>query len=167
MEVVERPKRGTEGAGLHHAGAAMSTPEVDDWFVREVLPLEPILMHFLQHNWRNKSEIDDLCQDVYVRVYEAAQGQLPEHVKPFVLTTARNLLIDKVRQERIVPIDAVDDLDAIGSIEEMPGAERIVLAREELRIVQAALDKLPSRCRQAVVFRKIDGLSRREIAIRM
>ena len=34
-------------------------------------------MQFLQHNWRNRSDIDDLRQDVYVRVYEAAQKQIP------------------------------------------------------------------------------------------
>lgn len=145
----------------------MSVPDVDGWFVREVLPLEPILMQFLQHNWRNRSEADDLCQDIYVRVYEAAKRQIPEKTKPFVMATARNLLIDRIRQERIVPIDAVEDLDAVEALWEEPDAERVVIAREELRALQRALDKLPARCREAVVMRKIEGLSRREIATRM
>jgi len=29
-------------------------------------------MQFLQHNWRNGSEVTDLRQDIYVRVYESA-----------------------------------------------------------------------------------------------
>ena len=33
--------------------------------------------------------------------------------------------------------------------------------------LQAALDQLPPRCREAVVMRKIEGLPRREIAMRM
>ena len=73
------------------SGVGMAASEVVEWFVREVLPLEAILMHFLRHNWRDQSDIEDLRQEVYVRVCEAAQKQLPEQAKPFVLMTARNL----------------------------------------------------------------------------
>ena len=84
--------------------------------------------------------------------------------KPFVFTTARNLLIDRVRREQIVPIEAVADLDALGIAADEPGPDRSVIAREELRRLQAALDRLPPRCREAVVLQQIEGLSRREIA---
>lgn len=161
--MTERPGQDTEGAD--RAGATASA--VDLWFVQKVLPLELILMQFLQQNWRNKAEIDDLCQDVYVRVYESARTQIPEKAKPFVLTTARNLLIDRFRQERIVPIDAVEDLESAPALNDEPGPDRTVMARQELRMLQIALDRLPKRCREAVVMRKIEGLSRRDIALRM
>ena len=47
-------------------GAVIAASEVDAWFVREILPLEAALMQFLQHNWRNKSDIADLRQLVLV-----------------------------------------------------------------------------------------------------
>ena len=71
--MVETPETSREDADLRHAGAAMTASDVKAWFVREVLPLEAALMQFLRHNWRNNSDIDDLRQEVYVRVYEAAQ----------------------------------------------------------------------------------------------
>ena len=37
----------------------------------------------------------------------------------------------------------------------------------ELRRVQAGLNNLPERCREAVMLRKIEGLSTREAAVRM
>ncbi len=40
-------------------------------------------MQFLHHNWRNKSEIADLRQDVYERVCEAALRQRPYNTKAF------------------------------------------------------------------------------------
>jgi len=49
----------------------------------------------------------------------------------------------------------------------VPGPNHSVAAREELRLLQSALDRLPPQCREAVVMRKIDGLSRKEIAARM
>jgi RNA polymerase sigma-70 factor (ECF subfamily) len=84
-----------------------------------------------------------------------------------VFAIARNLLIDRLRRERIVPIEAVADVDALGLAADEPGPDRIVLARDALRRVQDALDHLPPRSRDVVVFKQIDGLSRREIAERM
>jgi RNA polymerase sigma factor (sigma-70 family) len=163
-EKLETHNRGTEP---HRVGADISAFNVRDWFLREVFPLEGVLMQFLHQNWRNKNDIEDLRQDVYMRVYEAAQKEIPEKAKPFILKTARNLLVDRVRREHVVPIEAVADLDALGAAIEAPGPERSAIARDMLRRLQAALDRLPPRCREAVVLKQIEGLSRREIAERM
>jgi RNA polymerase sigma factor (sigma-70 family) len=158
----ETPETGREDTCHANASALANA-----WFVREVLPLEALLMTFLRRNWSDKSEIADLRQEVYVRVYEAAKKQIPELAKPFVLMTARNLLINRMRREQVVPIDAMADLDMLGVAIDQPGPDRNVMAREELRRLQAALDRLPPRCREAVVMNQIAGLSRAMIAARM
>jgi RNA polymerase sigma-70 factor (ECF subfamily) len=160
-------QNGHKGNGPPRASLGMAVSEVDVWFVREVLPLESMLMQFLHRNCRSKAEVSDLCQEVYMRVYEAARKELPERAKPFVFTTARNLLINRVRHEQIVSIEAVADLDTLNIAMDEPGPDRIVMARDMLRRLQSALDRLPQRCREAVVLRKVDGLSRAEIATRM
>ncbi len=137
------------------------------WFIREVLPLEPILMQFLQRNWRNQSDITDLRQDVYARVWSAARRELPQYPKRFVLTTARNLIINRLRDEQIVPIEVIADVDALGAAIDAPGADQTVIARDELRRLQDALDQLPPRCREAVVMAHVEGLAGHEIAQRM
>jgi RNA polymerase sigma-70 factor (ECF subfamily) len=147
--------------------APVNLREVKSWFVREVLPLESALIHFLHHNWRNQADIDDLLQEVYMRLTAAAQKEIPAQTKAFVFSTARNLLIDRVRREQVVPIEAVADLDALGVAIDEPGPDRNVMARDELRRVQAALDRLPPRAREALLLRRVDGLSRAEIAQRM
>ena len=158
----EKPQPDRDRVDLH-----WTVSEVDAWFMREVLPLEATLMLFLRQNCRNKSELADLRQDVYMRVYEAALKQIPDAAKPFVLTTARNLLIDRIRQEQVIPIDRVTDLEALDIASDQAGPDRILLAREGLRRLQAALDLLPPRIREAVYLRKVEGLSRSEIAARM
>lgn len=165
--MVEVPDTSHQDAGERREGAAMSAPEALAWFIREVLPLEAALTQFLHHNWRNKSEIPDLRQDIYVRVYEAACKQIPDQTKAFLFTTARNFLINRIRDESVVPIEAVADLDAIGIAADVPGPDRSVAARDTLRRLQLALDRLPRRCREVVVLRKIEGLSISEIAVRM
>ncbi len=52
-----------------------------------------------------------------------------------------------------------------GSGEAAP--DRVVMAREELRVLQDALDRLPPRAREAIVLRQIECLPLREIALRM
>jgi len=162
--MAEGSDAGRESIGLRAVDAAS---EVNAWFGREVLPLEAALMEFLQHNWRNQSDVYDFRQEVYVRVYEAALMRIPERPKQFVFAIARNFLIDQVRRAHIVPIETATDLEALEIAVDQPGADRVVMARDELRRLQAALDRLPPRCREAVVLGRIEGLSGREIAARM
>ncbi len=165
--MAEYPTSDGDTNVLQGQGGAMSLHEISAWFTREVLPHEAILMHYLQHNWHNKSDIADLRQEVYARVFEAARNTLPDNAKRFVLTTARNLLIDRVRREHVVPIEAVADVDALNSAIDHLSPDRTVIAREELRRLQQALDRLPPRCREAMMLGHIDGLTGTEIAARM
>lgn len=165
--MADKPETSREDAHVRPLGAAITAPEVRLWFVKQVLPLEAVLKQFLQHNWHNKADVDDLLQEVYVRVCESARERIPDPTKPFVFTVARNLLVDKVRRERIIPIEAVADLDALEIEKDEPSPERGVIARDELRRLQAALDRLPPRSREAIILKQINGLSRREIAERM
>jgi RNA polymerase sigma factor (sigma-70 family) len=165
--VVETPENNSDVAGPLRSVAATDVSAVDAWFIREVLSLESILVQFLRRNWNNASDIADLRQEVYVLVYEAAQRRIPDPAKPFVLTTARNLIINRVRREQIIPIEVVADLETLGVAVDAPGPDRAAASREALRRVQEALDRLPPRSRDVVMFKQIDGLSRNEIAARM
>jgi RNA polymerase sigma-70 factor (ECF subfamily) len=162
----DTPENGRETADLRRS-TGMSEEGLNGWFVREVLPLEAALMQFLRRSWPNKSDIDDLAQEVYARVYESAREKIPQPVKPFVFTIARNLLIDRVRHEQVVPIEAVADLETLGVAVDAPGPDRNVMAQDELRRLQAALEKLPPRCREVVVLGRIEGLSGKEISQRL
>jgi RNA polymerase sigma-70 factor (ECF subfamily) len=145
----------------------MNTSELEIWFLREVLPLEAALMRYLRHNWHNQSDIKDLLQDVYLKVCDAALKERPRSARALVFTIARHLLINRVRDSQVIPIEAVADLDALSAAADEPGPDRGAIARDELRRLQAAIDRLPPRAREALTLRQIEGLSRREIAQRM
>jgi len=156
-----------EGSGSRSPCALVSLRDLNAWFVREVLPLEAGLMQYLSRAWPDRAEVEDLCHDVYVRVYEAARTKVPDPVKPFVFTVARNLLIDRARRSQIVPIEIVSELEKLDIATDQPGPDRSVIAQDELRRLRAAVDRLPPRCREAVILRKIEGFSIAEIAARM
>jgi RNA polymerase sigma-70 factor (ECF subfamily) len=141
----------------------MST-ELDDWFVREVLPLEAALARFLRRHRQPADDVADLLQDVYVRIYESAARRRPDLVQPFVFATARNLLIDQARRAQIVSIEAYADLETIDLSSDDLTPERHASGHQELRLLQAALEQLPLRCGEVVRLRKIDGMSQRDVA---
>ena len=145
----------------------MVLSDLDAWFVSEVLPMEAALTRFLRRNWRDDAEVPDLRQDVYVRIYESASRSMPDQVKPFVFATARNLLIDRARRAQIVSIEIIADLDALDFSADELTPERHAAGRGELRLLQTALDALPSKCRRVVEMRKNDGLSEREVATQL
>ncbi len=141
--------------------------EVRAWFIREVLPLESALMQYLRRNWRRRDDIADLRNDIYVLVYEAALKKLPDKPQQFVVATARNLLIDRLRRERIVPMEAMADLDVLEATLDAPNPERATIARDELRLLQRALERLPRRTQEIILMRRVEGLSRAEISVRL
>lgn len=158
---------GREGDISQDHGVAPAASDVNAWFVREVLPLEAAVKQYLRRGWHNDSDLEDMCQDVLVRTFEAAQARIPEPARPLVFSIAKNLLINRLRREQIVSIEAVADLEELGVSTDEPGPDRTVAGRQELKRLWAALERLPDHWRDAVVMRKIDGLSRQEIAARM
>jgi RNA polymerase sigma factor (sigma-70 family) len=165
--MAEKPEADRADAVVNDSRGETRTAEVKAWFVREVLPLESLLIRFLSRSGRGRPDIEDLRQDVYMRVCAAAYDEIPKQTKALVFTTARNLLIDRARHEQIVSIEAVENLDALNIAIDEPAPERAVMAREELRRLQSALDRLPERMRLAVILQKVDGCSVEEIATRM
>jgi RNA polymerase sigma factor (sigma-70 family) len=147
--------------------ASRDYQSVDDWFVGEVLPLEPMLMRFFRRNWQDGGEIADLRQETYIRVYEAARRQRPSPVKPYLFFVARNLIIDRVRHKSVVPIETMAEVDWLKVSDHEPGPEQRVAARQELQRMQIALDELPPRCRQVIILRRVHGYSQREVAQKM
>src|SRR5260221_12689216 len=80
---------------------------------------------------------------------------------------ARKLMIDRLRNKSLVSLETMADFDWLNVSDDRPSSEAQVAARQELRLLQDALDALPPRCRQVVVLRKVDGLSQKEVAARM
>ena len=161
--VTSQPSGGAVGVEARHV---LKMALVDDWFVEHVLPLEPALMRMLRNHWRQSDELEDFRQDIYVRIYNhALQQGLPENTAAFLFATAKNLIIDHVRRSRVVTMESMAEVDglALASANELT-PERITSAREEINLLQAAVDDLPPRCREVVKLRKIEGCSQRVIA---
>jgi RNA polymerase sigma factor (sigma-70 family) len=118
-------------------------------------------------------DIEDIVQETYLRLYQAAKRQPIRHPKSFMLKAARNLALSHV-----VRADAMNHLGTQGiqfeSEEEADRFERQQVAfespeaeaqaEEEFLIFCRAIRELPLQCRRAFLLRKVYGLSQDEVA---
>lgn len=141
--------------------------DIDDWFVREVLPHEAALLRYLARVWPDPAEIQDIRHDAYVRILERAQHLRPTASKSLLFAIARNLMIDRARRSRVVPIDLLEDFDALNVLIDEVTPERRASIRQQLHRVTAAINRLPEKCREVLWLRRVDNLSQKEIAARL
>jgi RNA polymerase sigma-70 factor, ECF subfamily len=104
-------------------------------------------------------EAEDVTQQVFAKLIHVI-GKYEEREVPFfawVLRVARNLAVDHLRRQRLVPVEEVRTTD-LGSGDPASGAR--------MSDLREALAELPSDQREVLVLRHIAGLSPTEIAVR-
>jgi RNA polymerase sigma-70 factor (ECF subfamily) len=140
---------------------------LDTWFKREILGQEEFLMRFLFRVWPHRDEVPDIRQETYARVYHAAQSARPQAPKAFLFATARHLMADRIRRERVVSIHAGGDSDFLDVLVDEISPERRAVAGQELARLARAFDRLSDRCREVVWLRRVRELSQKEVAARL
>jgi len=145
----------------------MMLDDLDNWFVREVLPHEAALLRYLARAWPDSSEIEDIRHDAYVRILENAHRLKPTATKSLLFSIARNLMIDRARRHRVVSInlfESLEDLDALNVLIDEVTPERHSIIHQQMANVSKAINHLPDRCREVLWLRRIENLSQKETA---
>jgi len=137
------------------------------WFKAVVLPHEAPLRRHLRRTGAPPAEIDDLVAEALTRAYAAADWRRIDRGRSYLFAIARNLILDAARRSKVVAFDAIADIEALNLPDGQPSPEAAVSARDELRVLQAAVDRLPPRAREVFLLRRIDNLSLLEVADRL
>jgi RNA polymerase sigma-70 factor (ECF subfamily) len=128
------------------------------------------LLHFLTGRLKCAETAADITHETFLRLYESAKENPPDNARAMAYRIAINLATDyqrkiKVRSNYAADIESTELAETQPSA--VPGPEQIVIAQQQLDIVQAALDELPADCRVAFLLHGIDGLTHPEIAVRL
>ncbi|HKR92938.1 RNA polymerase sigma factor [Novosphingobium sp.] len=121
----------------------------------------PALKAFFLRRLQNRSEAEDLTQEVLIRVLEQGTGRGDS----YVFQIAQNLLIDRQRRS------AVRDRYRAATIAEQDrhrdplDAHRILQEQEQLTIAMAALAALPERTRAIFILYRFEKISQGDIAM--
>jgi RNA polymerase sigma factor (sigma-70 family) len=137
------------------------------WFRREVLPLEPEIRAYVRRLTRDASQTEDLLHDTFARMIAAENWRQIDSAAGFAMRTARNVVYDALRRQKVVAIDFVADMGALGLADDAPDPEAAAVARDELRRLRELVAALPTQCRRVFTLRKVYGLAPQEIADRL
>lgn len=132
-------------------------------FKRLVERYQSRLFNFLYRYLRDREAAEDLTQEVFLKVYQAAPRFEPRaKVRTWVFTIAYNLAVNELRRQRrrrLLGLLVREDREAT-AIEASEGGDHLEL--EET--MTAALGLLPHSQRAALLLRVRDELSYQEIA---
>lgn len=112
---------------------------------------------------------EDVVQEAYLRFRAAAAGRLLEEPVGYLYRIVRNLALDGRRRTmlegRHIEGTLVQVEDEIA--EDRPSPEAVLMARQDLQRVLAAMAELPERTRIALEMHRFGGCKLREIAERL
>ena len=111
----------------------------------------------------SRDQAMDLTQDSFLKAWQALPGWRPEaRFRTWLLQIARNASLDVLRRRPLadfVPIDEAFELPGPG-----PTPESQAAAKQDLRLLDAALRRLQADHREVLLLRELEGLSYEEIA---
>jgi len=123
-----------------------------------------VLKGYITNIVRSDYEADDLLQDTFLRVWRLGQEKEIASPKAFIFKIAQNLALDSLRRKKVRK-NITDYDDLAEEIEaEGPSGEQALEAKQELEILVSAIQQLSPKCRQVFIYRKMHGLSHKEIA---
>ncbi|WP_307368878.1 RNA polymerase sigma factor [Brevundimonas sp. SORGH_AS_0993] len=135
------------------------------WLAREILPHERSLRSWLGRRMP-ATDVDDIVQEAYAILVGIASVDHIQSPKNYLFQTARSLVLQRARRERVVRFEALGPSD-FEAVSDSASPEDVSLLRDELRRADRLLAAMPCRVREAFMLRRVEALSQREIARRM
>ena len=126
----------------------------------------PMLLRLVTARLASPADAEDVLQDMWLRLETLATGPVAKPAA-YLYQMANNLASDRRRSalRRTVRDDAWQGLQT--TPEELPDAEAVLIARDRLAQVEAALAALPEKARRAFRMFRFEGISQKAIATEM
>lgn len=125
------------------------------------------LKYFISSYVINSQDVDDVCQETFLRTYKSSLENEVKTPKSFMFKVAKNLIFSDFRRASTQLNEYVEDIDLVDSKLDLNDLESNILAQEKLGVMCEAIAGLPNKCRQVVVMRKVYGMKTKDIAKRM
>jgi len=111
----------------------------------------------------------DVCQETFHRAFRALPGFRGQaKFSSWLYRIALNLCRDWVRRERRTPVvqmpEDVDVMELAAAVEPSESIEDLVARRDQIRVVERAMARLPDEQRTAIILKEYHGLTFQEIA---
>ncbi len=140
--------------------------------IRAFLGLYNDLLRLLSWKTGNPDTAADLAQETYLKLAAKPAEERVQNPRAYILRTANNLAIDRLRQERRLnavhaPADGKGGRGAEEVEDPAAQAEAGLIAQERLRLLNQSLLALAPNVRRALLLNRVEGLTQAEIARRL
>ncbi len=123
----------------------------------------PLIRYFTKRI-REGYDVDDLVQEVFIRLVRQAAIESVQQIDSYVFQTAANVIRDRARRQAARHHREHDELSESDLPTNDLSPERVLLGAEQLERVIAALEELSESTRQVFVLRRYEGMRHEEIA---
>lgn len=126
------------------------------------------LLNYANKFLNDRAIAEDIVQEAWLR-FSARSGQGEEINNPltYLYTIVRNLALDWVRRGPRETLDPTKRPELESLPDAAPTAEDVVLQRDEMRVLLAAIAELPERTQLAFRLYKLEEQTLQEVADRM
>lgn len=127
----------------------------------------PALKRFFQRRILEHADVDDLVQEVFLRL--TRKGDLGDirNLEGYVFQLAANLLRDRLRYRFAHQLNKVEIISEDQIEDAAFSPERVLQGREAVERLQKAILTLPDRTRRVFVYCRIEGMPQAEVASRL
>jgi RNA polymerase sigma factor (sigma-70 family) len=122
------------------------------------------LIRYFGKRIREAYDVDDLVQEVFIRLVRQAAIESVEQIDSYVFQTAANVIRDRARHHAARHHREHDALSESDLPTNDLSPERVLLGTEQLARAVAALEELPDNTRRVFVLRRYEGMRYEEIA---
>lgn len=120
-----------------------------------------IVCRYLNYYTHDYHAIEEVVQEVFVKLWEERNGQEVRFIKTYLYNSARNRMLNYLRDNENHTIL----LEKWASIELEKKQSHDCVDRDEFfRLLQAAVNSLPEKCREIFILSKEEQLSYKEIS---
>ena len=142
------------------ATAEAAPPPQDEGGAGDVAGLIPMVRRIVRARVGAHPQVDDLVQEVLVRVLAAEDRIEPGMLEPYAIATARNVVASMWRQDD----RAARNRHRVHDPTEPDAPDELVVASEEQEAVNVALERLTARERQVLLAHEVSGQDTHSLA---
>lgn len=125
------------------------------------------LVNYFEKRVRQAFDVDDLVQEVFIRLTYRSEVQPIENLEAYVFQVAQNVIRDRLRRQATRRVAQHDTLENSPEPTDDFSPERVLIGRQLLNQVIEALEELPARTRQVFVLCQYEEMGLEDIAAQL
>lgn len=121
------------------------------------------IYRFLVRLTRSQDDARDLTQETFLRAFQSLPRWTPDaRFTTWLFRIARNLAFDLLRRHKRIEFVALEEHATI--VDTAPGPDDVLQTAQRLRLLEAALLRLPAEHREILLLREIEDMTYDDIA---